>query len=415
MLKAAPRPFAVDVSRLVTGLRFTAPTGIERWELGYAERLSPGPGVILSPIGARALSPEARRKVVLTAKHAWRDAKAANLAVELAPIISFLQGRPRRRRIVPGRRAWRAGGLLPQFARAAFTLPSLSLPRGTAYLHASFFRLDSPAYFEWLIRRPDIAPVFVLYDLLPLLHPEFFRPGEDVLHRRRIETAARHAAAIVAPCEGIAAALRSHLAAAGLPQPPIRAIGTPLEPEFLERPAPVPGLDAAPYFVVCGTIEPRKNHALLLKVWAQLYAAHGARTPKLLIVGRRGWRNEAVFRQLDALGALGTAVLEAPSLSTAALAALIAQAHGLLSPSFAEGYGMPVAEALALGTPVIAADGEIYRELWRDHATLLPPDDRIGWTAAIEAAADAAKPRSPVPSATWESHLAALTDLVAGL
>lgn len=414
MTRAEDPPVAVDVSRLVTGLRYAAPTGIERWELGYASRLTPGPGVILSPIGARALSPGARAKIVLTARRRWRDDKSTDIAAELAPVTRFLRGEgPGNRAPLP--RRWRAGGLLPSFARAAFTLPALSLPRGCAYIHANFFRLESPRYFDWLSRRPDIKPVFVIYDLLPISDPQFFRPGEDALHRRRIETAMRRARAVVVPCETIAGALRAHVRRVGLPEAPIHVVHTPIEPEFLNHAARSSALGTAPYFVVCGTLEPRKNHALLLEVWRRLAAAHGPYAPKLVIVGRRGWRNEAVFRQLDHLGDLASLVLEAGNLSTASLASLIGGAQGLLSPSFAEGYGIPIAEALALGTPVIAADNEVYRELWQARARLVAPDDAISWADAVEGLMETNGRREPGPAMDWDRHTAAIRAIVAGV
>ena len=406
---------AVDVSRLVTGLRFSSPTGVERWELGYAERLTPGPGIILSPIGARALGQGVRSKVVTAARRAWGENNPGSVAAELQPIAEFLHaGRRARPQAPPLKKAgWRTGGLLPSFARAALSLPTLTLPRDAAYLHASFFRLETPGYFDWLRRRPDIKAFFALHDLLPLTHPAYFRAGEAELHRSRIETAARRGRGLIVGCHTVGEALRAHLRQAGLPEPPIHMIHGPVEPEFTAVPARQAGLDAAPYFVICGTIEPRKNHALLLDVWEKLAARRGADTPRLILVGRRGWRNEGVFERLDRLEASGALVLEAQNISTPALAALIAQARGLLSPSFAEGFGIPVAEALALGTPVVAADTDVYRELWSGQETLLPPSDVDGWLGAIEALAAAPRRDPRRALQTWEGHAAAVREMIA--
>ncbi len=63
---------------------------------------------------------------------------------------------------------------------------------------------------------------------------------------------------------------------------------------------------------------------------------------------------------------------------------MIAHARALLMPSLAEGYGMPVAEALALGTPVIASDIAPHVEIARDHASFCPPSDTAAWHAEIE-------------------------------
>ncbi len=69
-----------------------------------------------------------------------------------------------------------------------------------------------------------------------------------------------------------------------------------------------------PYFVVCSTIEPRKNHLLLLHVWRELVRRDGADAPKLVIVGSRGWKFEAVAALLDRSPALRGHVVEVSGL-----------------------------------------------------------------------------------------------------
>lgn len=413
MKRAEGPAVAVDVSRLVTGLRYKAPTGVERWELGYASLLAPGPGVILSPIGPRALSPPARARVVSAARRAWQEDLSANTAAELDPVMRFLGGEAVTARQGPMQRAWRAGGLLPHFARAAFSLPALTLPRGAAYVHANFFRLERPGYFEWLVRRPDIKPVFVIYDLLPISDPQFFRPGEAELHTRRIDTAMRKGRAIVVPCSTVAEILGEHAKRQGLPDTPVHVLHSPVEAAFTHPPARNEPRDTPPYFVICGTIEPRKNHRLLLDVWRRLVAAQGRAAPKLVIVGRRGWQNDAVFAELDRLGPLAPFILEAGTPSTAALSALIAGARGLLSPSLAEGYGIPVAEALALGTPVLASDNPVYRELWADKTRLLPAADADAWAASIDELAAHPTRNLPQVPMDWARHVELLQAVIA--
>ena len=183
--------------------------------------------------------------------------------------------------------------------------------------------------------------------------------------------------------------------------------------------APVPGdlppdLDLSrPFFVALGTIEPRKNHALLLDAW-ELLARRlpPSAIPQLFIVGRRGWENAATFARLDALPP-GGPVREMNDLSDGAVAALLDRAHGLLMPSRSEGFGLPLTEAAARGTAVIATPLPTARALLGDAATFLPPDDTAAWAARIEAAA--AQPRQvlqPVDVPGWSAHFETVSKAV---
>jgi glycosyltransferase involved in cell wall biosynthesis len=105
-------------------------------------------------------------------------------------------------------------------------------------------------------------------------------------------------------------------------------------------------------------------------------------------------------------------VTELPACTDADLATWLHHACALLFPSFAEGYGMPLVEALSRGVPVIASDLPVFREIAGDVPDYLDPLDGKGWMARIEAFAD---PVSPLRAAqlkrlagysapTWSAH-----------
>ncbi len=145
---------------------------------------------------------------------------------------------------------------------------------------------------------------------------------------------------------------------------------------------------AAPYFVVLGTIEPRKNHWLLLQLWRKLVERMGEHAPRLVIIGQRGWECENVVDLLERCEPLRGYVLELPACSDAELSTWLKHAQALLFPSFAEGYGIPLVEALSLGVPVIASALPVFREIAGDIPEYLDPLDGSGWMARIEAYAD---------------------------
>jgi len=160
-----------------------------------------------------------------------------------------------------------------------------------------------------------------------------------------------------------------------------------------------------PYFICVGTIEPRKNLVFLLSIWRRLAATLGDDTPWLILAGKRGWENEEIIDHLDRSPPIRRFVHEVNDLTDEQLARLISGANALLAPSRAEGFDLPVAEAGALGTPVIGSDIPVHRELARA-ATLLDPMDGPAWLAAIESAAKS-RARTPVAAPpSWDAHFA---------
>ena len=181
--------------------------------------------------------------------------------------------------------------------------------------------------------------------------------------------------------------------------------------------------EADPAFVILGTIEGRKNHALLLSMWRRMLDERSAaQVPRLVIVGRRGWQADEVFARLDRRE-FGDLVAEVGSLDDRRLAEALVGARVLLFPSFAEGYGIPLTEALAAGVPVIASDLPVFREIGQGVPELPPPDDAAAWSGAI---ADYGRPDSArrreqlsrlaafrVPD--WHGHFFRVDDFLAKL
>jgi glycosyltransferase involved in cell wall biosynthesis len=220
-----------------------------------------------------------------------------------------------------------------------------------------------------------------------------------------------HAAHVISNSATTAAEFTAYAHARGDRLPPVTVIPLGLQPDFLEPPAPLHA--KRPYFICVGTIEARKNLAFLLALWRRLEERLGDRTPRLVLVGRRGWENEAVIDHLDRSKAVRRLVLEVCDLRDRDLARLVAGAAALISPSFAEGFDLPVLEALALRTPVIASRIPVHEEL-AGCATLVDPVDGPAWLTAIESAAATTERGQAVASPTWNAHFEAL-EVVLGL
>lgn len=302
--------------------------------------------------------------------------------------------------------------LWPLLARgAALGRPGRGAGAGQILLNTGHSGLEQPAYAA-LLRKLEARPVFLVHDLIPITHPEYCRPGEDLRHARRMDAVLELAAGVVANSQATLDELARHAAGRGRPMPP--AAAALLAPGFTAPPAPGPRPLPEPYFVMLGTIEPRKNHWLILHVWRRLAERLGGAAPKLLVIGQRGWECENVEDLLERCPALRGRVAEIPRCADAELAAYLRHAQALLFPSFAEGYGLPLAEALALGTPAIASDLPAFREIAGGIPDYLDPLDGKGWGEAVEAYA---RPGSPERAAqlrrlegfkppTWERHFA---------
>ena len=268
--------------------------------------------------------------------------------------------------------------------RAGLAALRRHLPAGVRYLNVGHFNL-SRVTFAGVRQIPQAQIVVLLHDIIPLDHPEYAAKGMERSFRRRLSAIGQAADLVIHATAAGGTLVEGHLARSGRVPPGVVA---PLRVEAPLPAAPKQAL-SRPYFVVLGTIEPRKNHALLLDLWEDLQRSPPTSgVPDLLILGRRGWRNEAVFARLDALPKAGP-VREMSGLNDAEVAQRLAGAAGFLFPSHAEGYGLPPLEVVALGVPVLCQPLPVLREVLGDYAVYLDGADRYRWYAEIVPLADA--------------------------
>ena len=248
------------------------------------------------------------------------------------------------------------------------------------YLNIGHTGLNDPGFAAWA-RGANVRPIYFVHDLIPITHPEYCREGEKSRHVNRMRTILTTGAGVIGNSEATLHDLAEFGRANSLPSPPTLAawLGT------TERLAPAGSCTTPdrPTFVILGTIEARKNHLMLLQIWERLIQQFDTEAPRLLIIGQRGWECEQVFNLLDQSALLRKAVVELSNCKDEALAGHLASARALLFPSLIEGYGLPLIEALRAGTPVIASDLSVFREIGEGVPDFLNPVDRAAWEHAI--------------------------------
>lgn len=392
------RGILLDVSRLISRIGGGALTGIDRVEAEWLRHLQGRDHLLLCRVrGGQLLLPPQAGPAILR----WIGGEIA----ELPPPAWFDRLRGRDTPRLRAEHALRRRAILwaPRNLRGIAAAVLARLGPGTAYLNAGHANLDRRV----LAALAPLRRAVLIHDTIPLDHPEFTRDGQSEKFRSRFMVAVGMADVILTVSQASAdrvALWRKRLAGPG--RAPIHAapIGTTLAaPDETGLP---PRLDLErSFFVTIGTIEPRKNHALLLDVWERLAQRHPAPTlPQLFIIGRRGWKNAAVFARLDALPPDGP-VRELAGLDDGAVAALLLRSRALVMPSRAEGFGLPLTEAAGRGIPVLCAPLPSAIELLGDHAHYLPPDDIAAWTDEIARLADQPPLRNAaLPPPDWERH-----------
>ena len=384
----------LDISRTISRASYPHPTGIDRVERAYIQHFlaAETPAFFLSRVlkGYVLLDKSAMQALwpMITGDEPWQNQDL------IARLLSHKLPKATNRAESTLRRAALGSCLRPKLAKMLVR----HLPHGFTYLNIGHSN-RKPALWQAVRAAGAGQMLAMVHDVIPLDYPEFTRPDTAARFETELKATAFTCDTLIYNSEDTAERTKKHLQNWGL---------NPTALPILLGTEPLPAPPTAPLarpaeFVILSTIEPRKNHQLLLDIWPDIQA-------HLHIIGQRGWQNEAVFHTLDTHPMIGKTVFEHSNLSDQALANRLATARALLFPSFAEGFGYPLIEALQMRLPVICADLPCFRELAGDLPTYLPPDDKAAWKAAIQAAA--ASPREKITKnvsfPTWDQHFAKL-------
>lgn len=418
---------AYDATRLFLGPLSLTPRGIDRVDLAYARHFFEHStedccAILPTAWGTRVFPRERVIRGLAKLEELWSENRLPAVDGAWMALAPTMQA---------GKSSWyvRSPGTFGLAARMLSLLKATgfglgddavtSLQRDAIYVNVGQIGLAVPFLLRWLQRRPDVRPLFMLHDVIPLEMPEFVSPSSVKAHAIMVDQTAKYAAGLIVTTQAAKAAIELELARRHTRALPTLALPLPVPAIFRAGADPDPTLANVPYFVICGAIELRKNHLMLLEVWKRLHRRLGRSTPHLVIAGSKGWQGDLILDRLKRCGDVSDYIHVVHGLSTPALKRVISGARALLMPSFIEGFGLPIVEAACLGTPVVASDIPAHREVGHPQTLFIDPIDGLGWEKAIINCLSAEAVRlTPAPGyagLTWPDYFASLAAFIGEL
>ncbi|QND63572.1 glycosyltransferase family 4 protein [Mesorhizobium loti] len=227
----------------------------------------------------------------------------------------------------------------------------------------------------------------LMHDLIPVDFPQFVGPHHARGFVRNTAWQLENSHLLVCVSKYTADRVRCHARSSNpgrIPQVAVASPGAFLKEGVAEQGMAVERQSQGRKFVLyCSTIEVRKNHILLLKVWHRLLPLLGDRLPTLVLCGRWGWMYEELVAFMAQHPELGEHVQFRSNLSDRQLAELYRDAEFSVYPSAVEGWGLGAAECLDFGLPVLISDAPSLAEATQGLMPILPARDVEAWCAAV--------------------------------
>ncbi len=277
------------------------------------------------------------------------------------------------------------------------------------------------------LHRDGVRICFVVYDLLPVLMPEYFPPGTAERHRSWLETICAFDG-VICISRAVAQDLASWQHAHAAPRLRPLDIGWFHLGADVGRSAPSRGmpdnaaevlarLGRCPTLLAVGTIEPRKQYGQLLAA-AELLWARGTEI-NVVMVGKEGWMVDELVARLREHPEAGKRLFWLEGISDEYLEQVYAASTCLVAPSMGEGFGLPLIEAAQHGLPIIARDLTVFREVGGENAYYFSGTQgqdlaqAIADWLALHAAGSAPSPAG-LPWLTWADSARQLLQVALG-
>jgi glycosyltransferase involved in cell wall biosynthesis len=285
-------------------------------------------------------------------------------------------------------------------------------------LDSSWAKIDAMQPVFEAVRRAFGTIVTVVYDILPIRFPDAFIEGGAAWFAGWLDKALTASDGCICISRAVVDELTDYAKARGVRLPSrlgVFHLGADLPVEDGGVPSErVRQATAMRTLLMVGTLEPRKNHALVLDAFERLWA-RGV-DAGLCIAGKRGWSVAGLTERLTNHAENGRRLFVIDDPSDGELAALYRGCAGMLLASRGEGFGLPLIEAAQFGTPIVASDIPVFREVAGNHASYVALGSADALAGALEAWL--ATPRSALPDSsrmprlTWEQSASRLLEIL---
>lgn len=265
-----------------------------------------------------------------------------------------------------------------------------------------FFDLDAVwmcrmkrSYLLPLLKKQGVRIVAHVYDIISITHPQYCLERGVYNFMDYIGAHLQYADELIVNAHATMTQLQQLADKLGTKLPPCHVV--PLGADFRQRnqvseekmPEQVRrAAESAPYILMVGTIEPRKNHKLLVEAYENGLKQEGYH---IILAGYMGWHMEKFAQQLSEHPDYGQGIYHFDGLEDTAIDYLYQHARFLAFCSYTEGFGLPLLESIQRGTPVIAADIPVSREVAGEYCDWFRQDDAADLCRVVMEYADEQK------------------------
>jgi alpha-1,2-rhamnosyltransferase len=234
-------------------------------------------------------------------------------------------------------------------------------------------------------KQQGVTVGFIIYDLLPLDYPQFFPAKISAAFRNWFERVSKYADFLLCISQTVRGnvvqrlsqhastielAYRTGWFSLGCELKESRSFNTNISPELLALFSNKQ--DQSPWLMV-GTLEPRKNHSFVIDSFERLWR-EGC-SEKLLLLGRVGWNCDVLVRRIRSHPEFGKRLYMSNHSNDSEVEYAYRKSKGIITSSWDEGYGLPIAEGLHYNGNVIASDIPVHREVGLDRVHYFPLKD----------------------------------------